>query len=83
MEALSRMSKATKPTVRQPAKITLGGTVFKRVSKHKVVSTDPPITEGPFYHPATGDDGFLYLPDAAFLIGVSDTVASMHRIAPR
>jgi hypothetical protein len=72
---------STEKTVQQPAKITFNGKTYRRVSKQHVISTEPPITEGPFYEPASGSDGFVYLPDAAFLIGASDTVSAMHRIA--
>ena len=47
--------------------------------KHTKISSG--ISEGPFYRlVGDKDNKWLYMPDLAFVTGVSNTVTAMHRI---
>ena len=57
------------------------GSTYKLYTPYTVISEDPPISEGPFYVLATDPlCGIGYLPDASYLLGLTDVPTSLNAI---
>ena len=65
--------------MKQPYRLTVNDKKYIRVTKHTKISFG--ISEGQFYRlVGDKDNNWLYMPDLAFVTGVSNTVTAMHRI---
>lgn len=67
-----------------PHEIYHEGHYYTLAKPLRVVSSNPPISEGPFYEREdVNPDDYLFLPDAEFLLGQTPVPKFMHQIQQR
>lgn len=67
-------------TPKQPTRITFDGWKYRRAIKFRVIDDAVGISIGPLYRSHPDTPGVLFMPDLAFLKGISKVPSSMHRI---
>lgn len=65
---------------KQPTRITFGGRKYRRAVKFRVIDDAVGISIGPLYRSEPDTPGVLFMPDLAFLKGISTEPSSMHRM---